>query len=81
MNSKHFWKNMIHVQLKKVCSDSSKISDLNSSDYQVIKRVFQGAEGSWIDLSGGDPREYKLLRKCCKVFLKRRRRKGERPYD
>lgn len=80
MKSDKFWKNTIHENLKKVSSDTSILSNLKDKDYSLIKRVYQRSGGSWVSLSSGSPEEYKHIRKCCKVFLKKRRKEGKRPY-
>jgi hypothetical protein len=80
MNSNHFWKNIIFENLKKVISDPSLLSNLKKEDYEKIRDVFVQCDGSWMELAEGGPDQCRLLRKCCKAFLKVRKSKGVRPY-
>jgi hypothetical protein len=81
MSFDSFWKKMVYEHAKKLES-ISVIKHMNDSDYRLIKRVYghEDMDSSWKSLSEGDPNEFKKLRKCCKVFLRRRKKRGVRPY-
>lgn len=66
-----FWKTCIVQVIQK----SKKGFTPSEEDLLMLGTLYEKAQGSWVGLASGDPDSWELLRRCVRVYLKRKLKK------
>jgi|AntDeeMinimDraft_6_1070357.scaffolds.fasta_scaffold08206_2 hypothetical protein len=71
--SEHFWVTCVQVMVQKLGCPV----ELEQEDYDTIAFLYEEVGGSWESLAAGDAEKWGLLRKACKVYLKRKLKESD----
>lgn len=67
-DSNVFWKRMIRIYLDDMKFEGS----VSEEDFDLLRRVYEKAGGTWSGLAEGGTNDVSVLKKMCKAFKKRK---------
>lgn len=77
-NENPFWYTAVSTIVRKFSKDIAR--KMTEHDYNVIRRVYEKAGGSWELLAEGDLQAWEQLRNACSGFFRVRKERGANPY-